>query len=67
MSVPAGTSSGKRLRIKGLGVPDPKNGPGDLYAEIQIVVPGEVDPQSRQLIQELDERNPMNPRGDLQW
>ena len=39
LHVPPGTSSGAKLRVKGYGVA-PKNGtPGDLLAEIQIVLP----------------------------
>ena len=37
--VPAGTSSGRRLRLRGRGMPNPSGTPGDLYAEVQIMVP----------------------------
>ena len=43
LRVPAGTSSGKKLRIKGHGVPQRNGEPGDLYAEIQIVLPSPLD------------------------
>ena len=50
LTVPPNTSSGKRLRIKGHGV-RPKNGePGDLFAEIQIVLPAELTEEERQAI-----------------
>ena len=32
LSIPAGTSSGQKLRIKGMGVTTDKGGAGDLYA-----------------------------------
>jgi curved DNA-binding protein len=38
LSVPANSQSGQRLRIKGKGLPS-KNGPGDLFAVIKIVMP----------------------------
>ncbi len=40
LTIPAGTQSGTKLRMKGKGVPDPKGGtPGDMYVHTQIVVP----------------------------
>ena len=50
LSVPPGTSSGTKLRVKGHGVA-PKNGtPGDLLAEIQIVLPKQLSDADRQAI-----------------
>ena len=43
LTVPPNTSSGKRLRIKGHGVRPANQPPGDLFAEIQIVLAGESD------------------------
>jgi curved DNA-binding protein len=38
--VPAGTQSGRKLRLRGKGVPDLRGGErGDLYAVVQIVLP----------------------------
>lgn len=39
ITVPAGTKSGKRLRLRGRGLTDPKGTSGDLYAAVQIVPP----------------------------
>lgn len=40
LTIPPGTSSGARLRLRGLGVPASKTGAaGDLFARIKIVVP----------------------------
>ena len=66
LTVPPSTSSGKRLRVKGHGIQSKKNS-GDLYAEIQIVLPKTIDDESAGLIRQLSERQPMNPRADLQW
>ena len=53
LSIPPGTSSGKRLRVKGHGV-RPKNGePGDLFAEIQIVLPAELSEEERKTLAEI--------------
>jgi len=67
LTVPPNTSSGKRLRLKGLGV-TPKSGTaGDLYAVISIALPKELDEESLQLIRQLDENQSFNPRADLSW
>jgi len=67
LSVPPGTSSGAKLRVKGHGV-SPKNGsPGDLFAEIQIVLPKQLSGADRETLCEIDRRYPQNPRGDLRW
>ncbi|MBU4271412.1 MAG: J domain-containing protein [Planctomycetes bacterium] len=67
LRIPPGTSSGTKLRVKGYGV-KPKNGtPGDLLAEILIVLPKQLGDADRQAIQQIDERYPRNPRADLRW
>ena len=67
LSVPPGTSSGTKLRVKGHGV-TPKNGPpGDLLAEIQIVLPKELSDADRQAIRQIDQRYSQDPRKDLRW
>ena len=47
VTVPPGTDSGKKLRLRGKGIPDPAGGaPGDLYVVIQIRVPKQLDPEA---------------------
>ncbi|MDB5351151.1 MAG: dnaJ 4 [Planctomycetota bacterium] len=66
LSVPAGSSCGQKLRVRGKGVPAHGNQPdGDLFVVLKIVVPKNVDEESRQLIQEFARRNPMHPREGL--
>lgn len=69
LGIPAGTSSGTKLRVKGLGVASKENAPpGDLLAEVQIVLPKELDESSREMIRKIDERcPPQDPRADLRW
>jgi DnaJ-class molecular chaperone len=71
LRVPPNSSSGKRLRIKGHGVA-PRNGePGDLFAEVQIVLPTPLDEPCLEMIKKLDEHaasaHPQEPRRDLRW
>jgi DnaJ-class molecular chaperone len=67
LSIPPGTSSGKRLRVKGHGV-RPKNGEaGDLFAEIQVVLPAELSEEERNTLAEISRRHPQHPRTELRW
>ena len=47
VKVPPGTSSGKRLRLRGKGVADRSGRVGDHYITIQIDVPGELDDDAK--------------------
>ncbi|HEY6685246.1 MAG TPA: DnaJ C-terminal domain-containing protein [Propionibacteriaceae bacterium] len=62
VNVPAGTSSGRRLRLKGHGLPNRRGEPGDFYAEAQIRVPSSLTPEERRLFDELRERSTFDPR-----
>ena len=66
LSVPAGCSSGKSLRLKGMGIRG-KDRSGDLIATLQLVVPDEIVPQDIEAIKSLSESwdNPM--RDELTW
>jgi curved DNA-binding protein len=42
------TQNGTKIRLKGLGLPDPKGGPpGDLYAEVRVQLPVPMDERTR--------------------
>ncbi|QNP59714.1 DnaJ C-terminal domain-containing protein [Paenacidovorax monticola] len=41
VTVPAGSGSGRKLRLKGRGIPSAST-PGDLYLELDIAVPGAI-------------------------
>jgi curved DNA-binding protein len=53
VTVPAGSSSGRRLRLRGRGMPNPKATAGDLYAVVQIMVPSKLTDRERELFEEL--------------
>jgi len=67
LTVPPGTSAGRRLRVKGRGVAPAKGPAGDLYAELRIVLPKELDAETSAQIRAFDVRYPLQPRADLQW
>jgi curved DNA-binding protein len=61
--IPAGTSTGQKLRLRGQGVPaSGSQVVGDLYVVPKVVVPKSIDDESRKLIEEFAERNPTHPR-----
>ncbi len=65
MSIPAGTSIGRRLRLKGQGVKSADGTAGDLIVEIQIRLPSTLDEESQKLIRDFNDRNPLVLRGDV--
>ncbi len=68
LTVPAGSASGQRLRLKGRGAGSASGRPrGDQIMVLQIVTPKGIDDESRRLIDELERRNPSNPRAGLGW
>ena len=47
-NVPAETQNGTKIRLRGLGLPDPKGGPvGDMYAEVRVQLPIPMDEPTR--------------------
>jgi len=62
VKIPAGSSSGRQIRLKGRGFPDPKGGAGDLYAEIEIAVPKSLTDDERRLFEELAQHSTFQPR-----
>jgi curved DNA-binding protein len=63
VTVPAGTSSHRRLRLKGRGLPSNRGKPGDLYAEAQIKVPKSPSAEERELFEQLGNVSTFDPRG----
>jgi curved DNA-binding protein len=61
--VPQGSSTGRRLRLRGEGMPDPGGRPGDLYAEVKIMVPPRLTDRERELFTELAAVSTFDPRG----
>jgi curved DNA-binding protein len=57
VNVPAGSSCGRRLRLRGEGLGD-----GDLYASVKIEVPKRLTKQERELYERLAEVSKFDPR-----
>ena len=62
VKVPAGTSSGRRIRLRGRGLPNPRGRPGDLYAEARIMVPPRLSRAERRLFEQLAAESSFDPR-----
>jgi curved DNA-binding protein len=60
--VPAGSSTGRRLRLRGRGLPTQDGGRGDLHAIVKIAVPKHLSDRERELFEQLAEASAFNPR-----
>ena len=61
VTVPAGSGLGRKLRLKGRGIPAAQA--GDLYLEIEPAIPGAVTPEQRAAWEALAKAYPgFNPR-----
>ena len=67
LPIPAGTSSGQRLRLREPGRSGHAGShvTGDLFVVVKVVVPRSVDDEGRRLIREFEEKNPLRPREGL--
>ncbi|MGV9856956.1 DnaJ C-terminal domain-containing protein [Streptomyces sp. NPDC003442] len=64
VTVPPGSSSGRKLRLRGEGMPNPRGPNGDFYAEIRIMVPPELTDRERELLEELAATSSFDPRSE---
>lgn len=63
LTLPAGSQSGRRLRLKGRGLPGAE--PGDLYVELKVVLPPAGDAAVDALWRSLAEASRFDPRRGL--
>lgn len=63
VKVPAGSSSGRKIRLRGRGLPASGSNPaGDLYAEMRVVVPEQLSDRERELFEQLSKESGFRPR-----
>jgi|TARA_R110000851_G_scaffold210907_1_gene363456 curved DNA-binding protein len=60
LKVPKGSQSGRKLRLKGRGIPSSE--PGDLYFVLNVVLPPANTDKARQLYESMARDIPFNPR-----
>jgi curved DNA-binding protein len=66
IKIPAGSSSGRKIRLRGKGLTlagGAKGEKGDLLAEIRILVPEPLSDEERSLFEQLAEISSFRPRG----
>jgi len=67
VTVPPGTSSGKSLRLKNMGIKTPDRS-GDLIVKLQIIVPDTITDGDKELLSKLDTAwNDPHARAELVW
>ncbi len=64
LKIPANSKAGKKLRLKGRGIP--AKTPGDLYVVLQIVLPPADDEKSRELYKRMQEEINFDPRATME-
>ena len=65
LRVPAGTSTGQKLRLRGQGIPlkpGREGDPGDLYVKVRVAVPPILTEQEREAFEHLKKVSDFNPR-----
>ena len=63
LKVPAGSLAGQKLRLRGQGLRREDGSRGDLYAVLEVVVPGPVGAEEKKLWEELGKKSGWQPRG----
>ncbi|HEX3357431.1 MAG TPA: DnaJ C-terminal domain-containing protein [Tepidisphaeraceae bacterium] len=66
LTIPPGTSSGAKMRIKSRGIERGKE-KGDEYVVVKIIVPKDLDASDKEAIAKLQEKHPINARGEVKW
>lgn len=67
LTIPPNTSNGSKLRAKGQGVKGTSGTPGDLFAEVQVILPAELDDSDREQLLTILEKYQNDPRANLKW
>jgi curved DNA-binding protein len=62
LKVPPGSSTGRRLRLRGQGMPGPDGSAGDLYAVLAVHVPKRLTKKERELFEQLASVSHFDPR-----
>ena len=60
LKVPVGSDAGRKLRLKGRGLPGRQ--PGDLYVTLQVVLPPADSPEAKALYEKMRDELAFDPR-----
>ena len=64
MNVPAGSQTGRKLRLKGRGIPG--GTPGDLYVVLEVVLPPAASDQAKALYRQMATELAFDPRRETE-
>jgi len=64
LRVPAAPAAGRKLRLRGLGLPREDSTRGDIYATVRIQIPVTVTEEERAVWEKLSLMSPFKPRAD---
>jgi DnaJ-class molecular chaperone len=67
LRVPAGITSGKKLRIKERGIPQRDGARGDQFCKISIQLPPELTADEKTQLAAIDKAHDFKPRKDVGW
>lgn len=60
--IPAGSSSGRKIRLRGRGLKQAGGERGDLFAEVRIVIPSHLSERERELFEQLAQASEFQAR-----
>jgi curved DNA-binding protein len=66
LTIPPGTGSHAKLRIKGRGIERGEE-KGDQFVVTRVIVPKKLDDETRELLKRLQEKVPVDARADVRW
>ncbi|HVT63751.1 MAG TPA: molecular chaperone DnaJ [Mycobacteriales bacterium] len=66
VKIPAGTASGRVLRVRGKGVSRRDNSKGDLLVTVEVAVPKQLSDEAKQALEAYAAAQPDNPRAHLE-
>jgi curved DNA-binding protein len=64
LKIPAGSQAGKKLRLKGRGIPARQ--PGDLYVVLQIILPKVENEKQKRVFEEMKQQFSFRPRAGME-
>lgn len=63
LKIPAGSNTGKKMRLKGKGIPAKQ--PGDFYVELKVMTPPAVTDDDKEFYRQMQQKFSYNPRSAL--
>lgn len=64
LTIPKGSQSGKKLRLRGKGMPKRNGGFGDLIVKLEICLPEKMSNEEEELFKELAAKSNFRPRDE---